>query len=404
MWDARFDSIRDRKLNELVIFSAMIRTDPSKRREYVDIIQHLARDLDVIDALQADLPVPHSEPIMSKIYRGRLSRYESLDEYVLDECRKAVREMINPPERIASPQRLPSAEERKRIEPPVAQQSIEPPEIPKRIEPPVAAQSLNAPEVPQRIEPPVAQQSIEPPEIPQRLEAPDEPGKIDAPQEAAKLEAPEESHKLEAPEETAKIEPPEEPVKLDAPAEPEKIDAPVDPDETFDLVVSVEDAVTLKKVREMKDAKIDYFIDEEMSGHTKDDVCEEIISFLKTDIALIDRILAIDITSKESIFKGFQGIVDFVNAADEPSYQKVYLNALNLSEKALEGEYNNVLWRLEKAIIARHPGLIGGDGSVFFQEDGQPSDQRSPSMGRRRTKVIYCSRVELSWKTNLSRR
>jgi len=395
MWDARFESIRDRKLNELVIFSAMVRTDPSKRHEYVDIIQHLARDLDVLDALQSEGPVPRSEPIMSIFYRGRLSKYEALDEYVLDECRGTEREMINPPERIGAPERLPSATEHARIESPAVQQSIKAPEVPKRIEPPVAAQTLKAPEVPQKIEPPVAQQSIESPEVPQKLEAaeesvrieppeetvkieapaeqtkiepPEESKRIGAPQEKTKIEPPEESKRIGAPQEKTKIEPPEESKRIGAPQEKTKIEAPADPDSTFELIVSVEDAVTLKKVKEMKDYKIDYFIDEELIGHTKDEACEEIISFLKTDIALINKILNINITSKASITEGLEGIIKFVNEADEPSYQKVYLNSLNLSEKALEGEYNNVLWRLEKVINERYPGLIGGSESVFFQD------------------------------------
>ena len=377
MWDARFESIRDRKLNELVIFSAMVRTDPSKRHEYVDIIQHLARDLDVLDALQSERPVPRSEPIMSTFYRGRLSKYEALDEYVLDECRGTEREMIDPPERIGAPERLPSATEHARIESPAVQQSIKAPEVPKRIEPPVAAQTLKAPEVPQKIEPPVAQQSIESPEIPQKLEAaeesvriepPEATVKIEAPAEQTKIEPPEESKRIGAPQEQTKIEPPEESKRIGAPQEKTKIEAPADPDSTFELIVSVEDAVTLKKVKEMKDYKIDYFIDEELIGHTKDEACEEIISFLKTDIALINKILNINITSKASITEGLEGIIKFVNEADEPSYQKVYLNSLNLSEKALEGEYNNVLWRLEKVINERYPGLISGSESVFFQD------------------------------------
>ena len=323
MWDARFESIRDRKLNELVIFSAMVRTDPSKRHEYVDIIQHLARDLDVLDALQSERPVPRSEPIMSTLYRGRLSKYEALDEYVLDECRGTEKEMINPPERIGAPERLPPATEHARIESPAVQQSIKAPEVPQKLE---------------------------------------------AAKESVRIEPPEETVKIEAPAEQTKIEPPEESKRIGAPQEQIKIEAPADPDSTFELIVSVEDAVTLKKVKEMKDYKIDYFIDEELIGHTKDEACEEIISFLKTDIALINKILNINITSKASITEGLEGIVKFVNEADEPSYQKVYLNSLNLSEKALEGEYNNVLWRLEKVINERYPGLIGGSESVFFQD------------------------------------
>ena len=353
MWDARFESIKDRKLNEMIIFSAMVRTDPSRRQEYVDIILHIARDLDVLDALQAEKPVPESEPIVSTLYRGRLSKYESLDEYVLDECRGTERKSGSPPER------LPQAE---------ASKSIEPPE---------ALQSLDAPEKPQGISAPAAQQSIESPEIQQRLEAPEEP---------VRVEQPAEQDRIEPPEEPTKIEPPEEPVRVEQPAEQDRIEpaegsamkeeqpepadmeGSYDTDPNFDPVVPAEDAVKLKKVREMKSSKIDHFIDEEMTGHTNDDACEEIISFLKTDIALINKILAIDITSRTSIRQGLIGIIRFVNEADEPSYQKVYLNSLNLSEKALEGEYNNILWRLEQAINARYPDLIDEEELLFFKE------------------------------------
>jgi len=186
--------------------------------------------------------------------------------------------------------------------------------------------------------------------------------------EPEKLDAPAEPDRIEAPEETPRIESPEETLKIDSPEEPGMIDAPEGGDATFDMIVTIDDAVTLKKVKEMKDRKIDYFIDEEMTGHTKDDACEEIISFLKTDIALINKILAIDITSKASINQGLAEIVRFVQEADEPSYQKVYLNALNLSEKALEGEYNNVLWRLEQVITERYPQFLDESGKVFFQD------------------------------------
>jgi hypothetical protein len=334
MWDARFDSIRDRKLNELVIFSAMVRTDPSKREDYKDIVFHLFRDLEVLDALQDDKPVPKSEPIISPLYRGRLSKYESLDEYVLDQCRKE--EYVDVPipslKDRAPQERLEPPEEVERIAPAESMGMIESPEIPQKIEPPVAQQSIQSPEIPQKIEPPVAQQSIEAPEIPQ------------------------------------KIEPPEESQKLQAPAEQAAGEEQDRSDFTFELVISIDDAVTLKRVKEMKDSKIDHFIDEETSGHIKEVACESVIAFLKNDILLIDKILGINVSSKTGIEESLRDIVQFVENADEPKYQKVYLNSLNRNEKDLEGEYNNVLRRLEGVIHDRYPHVMKETHSVFFEE------------------------------------
>lgn len=298
MWDARFDSIRDRKLNELVIFSAMVRTDPSKREDYKDIVFHLFRDLEVLDALQDDKPVPKSEPITSPLYRGRLSKYESLDEYVLDQCRKE--EYVDVP--------IPSLKDR------APQERLEPPEEVERIAPAESMGMIESPEIPQKIEPP------------------------------------EESQKLQAPAEQA------------AGEEQDRSDF------TFELVISIDDAVTLKRVKEMKDSKIDHFIDEETSGHIKEVACEYVIAFLKNDILLIDKILGINVSSKTGIEESLRDIVQFVENADEPKYQKVYLNSLNRNEKDLEGEYNNVLRRLEGVIHDRYPHVMKETHSVFFEE------------------------------------
>ena len=88
MWDARLEAIRDRKLNELVIFAALVRTDMSKRHEFIGIIDKLNMDLDLIEALAEGGPIPQTEPIDSPLYRDRLSKLETLDEYCFDACRK----------------------------------------------------------------------------------------------------------------------------------------------------------------------------------------------------------------------------------------------------------------------------------------------------------------------------
>ena len=118
----------------------------------------------------------------------------------------------------------------------------------------------------------------------------------------------------------------------------------------------------------MKDSKIDRFIDEETSGHIKEVACESVIAFLKNDILLIDKILGINVSSKTGIEESLRDIVQFVENADEPKYQKVYLNSLNRNEKDLEGEYNNVLRRLEAVIHDRYPHVMKETHSVFFEE------------------------------------
>jgi len=331
MWDARFESIKDRKLNELVIFSAMVRTDPANRHELLDIIAKIGRDLDVLDALSKGNPVPKSEPILYTVYRGRLSKYESLDEYILDQCREVgsdnVQECIEEALRLAAPNVM----------------------------------------APERIAAPADSPRLSPVEAQVRIEAPEEPIGIEPPAETERIDAPEEPERLDAPDEVGKIEAPETPQKLDAPEEKPRLDAPASDDSVFDLIVPVDDAVTLKKVREMKDRKIDFFIDAEMSGRFKDEACEDVISFLKTDIALIDKILAINITSKTDIENGIREIIQFVHDADEPKYQKIYLNSLDYNEKEDEAEYNNVLRRLEDVINDRYLHLVGDSQSLFFE-------------------------------------
>ena len=123
----------------------------------------------------------------------------------------------------------------------------------------------------------------------------------------------------------------------------------------------------LKRIREMKDGKIDVFIDREMNGHFNDEACENVISFLKTDLKLIDLILSINVTSKEDIESKIRSILKLVEEADEPQNQKMYLNALNDEEKSLEGQYNAFLRRLEAVITSRYAFLLDdSESSLFF--------------------------------------
>ena len=348
MWDARFESIKDRKLNELVIFAAMVRTDMARRHEYMEIMNQIYTDLDVIAALAEDRPLPDSRPITSTLYRSRLSKMELLDEYCLDQCRKAEQDQSDIRGTIISAAeekaKIEAAAENPKVSAPEKIPTIEAPEAVSRIESPEDTQRIEAPEPIQTIEPVLETAKIDQPKEKQRLEAADTPASIEAAEKIEKIEAPEEQSKLDAPEEGA-----------------------VDPDSTFDLIVSVEDAVLLKKVKEMKDSKIDYFIDAEMAGRFKEKACEDVISFLKTDIALIDMILSINITSKKDIETKIRSIVEFVENAEEPKHQKMYLNSLDYNEKETEAEYNKALKRLDEVITTRYSYVLNGSSSAFFQ-------------------------------------
>ena len=360
MWDARFEGIRDRKLNELVIFSAMVRTDMARRQEYLQIINQIATDLDVIEALVEERPVPESKPISSELYRSRLSKMELLDEYCLDACRSAGGS--TKPEQPAPEMEAPAKEGA--LEEPDKVDSIKAPEKSPRLEPSEPKPSIEAPEEIHRIGSSDPVQSIEAPERPQGIPAPEAVQRLEPSDPVQSLDSPDKVDSIEAPEAQQSI-----PALETLKSIPSGCDIPddvggegpteQDPDDvTFDLIISIQDAVTLKKVRMMKDRKIDYFIDAEMEGRFKDEACEDVISFLKVDLKLIDTILSVDFTSKRDIEEKIRAIVKLVQGAEEPRHRKLYYNALNRSEKDLESEYHAVLQGLENVMTSRYSHLM----------------------------------------------
>lgn len=345
MWDARLEAIRDRKLNEMVIFSALIRTDMPKRKEFFDIIEKLNKDLDLIEALAENDTIPETTPITSEMYRSRLSKMELMDEYCLDACRKG-ENGFGP---IICKEHMTTSVAVKQDASVAVKQKAEAPAVIPEYPKPVQVENKVETEM----------------EIPE-VDEPEKPAEI--PIHAIKQDTPE-VIPPEEPQEMIK----EEPEEKSAEAEPVK-DEPVQEGATteeseggiYDLVISVDDAVSLKRVREMKDGKIDLFIDREMNGHFNDDACEDVITFLKTDIRLIDMILSINVTSKEDIENKVKQIVDFVESAEEPKHQNLYINSLNEEERALEGQYNDVLKRLEGVIASRYSYVLSKESSSLF--------------------------------------
>ena len=366
MWDAKLEAMRDRKLNEMVVFAAMVRTDISKRHEYIEIIDKLNLDLDVIEAICADREPPKSEPIVSELYRSRLSKMELLDEYCLDALRNDRKQRSPPKEEKMEPEqpKVEEAEPAQALEPAEPQQAIEPAEEKPRIKAPERIPAIKAPDKVESLEGSETVPAIEPAEEQPKIEAPEEVQAIDAPAKVESIESAEEAPVLEASEPSSTEEKPAEEEKPEEKAEPKG----ANDDVFFDLILSMDDAVTLKNVKAMKDSKIDLFIDREMNGHFNEDACEDVIEFLKTDLTLIDMILSINLTDKSDIENKFRNIIAFVSNANEPQHQKLYFNSLNKQESDLEGKYNEVLKKLEEVINGRYSYILEGNSSIFFEE------------------------------------
>ena len=83
MWDANLIiRVRDRKLNEIMVFASMAKIDSSNVDTYIDIIVSLGDDIDACDTLldtEGEAAI-ELDPIDSQEYISRLSPSEKADE------------------------------------------------------------------------------------------------------------------------------------------------------------------------------------------------------------------------------------------------------------------------------------------------------------------------------------
>lgn len=124
--------------------------------------------------------------------------------------------------------------------------------------------------------------------------------------------------------------------------------------------ISKDNAETLRKVRAMKDSKIDMLIDASISGKMSVSVCDDIIDFLKIDVRICDAILSIDFNNRSSVIEGFTKIMDIVKDSDEPKHQDDYVKLLTPEESLLEFSYSQVLNSLQ--------------GMIMYMKDELPSE------------------------------
>ena len=357
MWDGTLTArVKDRKMNEILAFAAMVKVDPPRRGLYMGIIEALNDDIDVCEELIASEGAcsPSGGVIAAPEYRSRLSKAESADEDIFNSYKSAEPETVVAPaddgmveyvrdliERSLSDrgsvqdESLREAVESLKEELSACRERIER----MSVEAEYAASERAA------LEERIAEMTMENGMLESRLSA------LRSRVEAAEAAVP------EAEDEPVLETAVEEPVATTE--EVEVVETPVEeePRPIYDRILNEAQLEILDSVVEMKSAKLDAFIDMELSGEMREDVCEDIITFLKVDLAICRDLQGMDYTDRSSIEDGFIDILDVLEDSPDPAHQHVYVNSLTDEEKIVEDGYNRLMEHIQDVMIQRYTYL-----------------------------------------------
>lgn len=386
MWDANLITrVRDRKLNEIMVFASMAKIDSSNVDTYIDIIVSLGDDIDACDTLldtEGETAI-ELDPLDSPEYLSRLSPSERADEdafnalkseptvegfddellgsvreiirqaaeslnthddsdalaSVMDElksCRARVDEMSSELEfargdaQTARDQLSEAEAERDRLS--EENGSLRATIASLKTDLMLAEQKLSVLESAYSAEPaqeaqaPVEEEVTEP-------EAPSaEPEPVEQEPPVAEVEG------------TESETPAPEPEPEEAPADEAAVETQGNVQGAF---LSREKVDIIHRVRDMKDSKIDLFLDSAVNGDIPLDVCDDIVDFLKTDISVCDAILSIDFQDHDSVLDGFRRIITVLSESRDPQHQDEYVGSLMPEEAQLEYGYSQVLNSLQ---------------------------------------------------------
>ena len=114
----------------------------------------------------------------------------------------------------------------------------------------------------------------------------------------------------------------------------------------------------VEAAKRMKDSKMDEFIDLSLAGKVDENVCDNIISFLKVDVSICDALLGMDYTDMDSILDGFRTILSIIDDAPEPHSQSVYTNSLTPEQSVVEYGYNKVIEHIQDVMLRRYANLL----------------------------------------------
>ena len=355
MWDAELVTrVRDRKLNEIMIFGSMAKIDSVNVDSYIDIIVSLGDDIDACDTLldtdgEATIEL---DSIDRPAYLERLSESEMNDEVAFDAMKSEpsgetdeesmedyvkglISEAVESLKNESSSDALESMKEELRI----CRNRIE--ELSGQLDYAKGSESA-------------LQEQFDSMKV-QMDDLEKANDELDTENRRLKIELKLVSEKLSVFESvTEEPSSPAEQIddnqKETAAEEPVQEEA-VEEKESAGTFISEQNLQSLSKIREMKDRKIDELIDAAASGKIDVEVGDDIIGFLKVDVAICDTLLSIDYSKKDSVISGFKKIVDILTESKEPVYQNECVGMLNEQEAFLEFTYSQILNSVQGMIM-----------------------------------------------------
>ena len=137
-----------------------------------------------------------------------------------------------------------------------------------------------------------------------------------------------------------------------------------EPEETVEKAPVVDRILTdsqreiVVAARAMKDAKVDEFIDLSMDGKMDETICDNVVSFLKVDISICDALLEMDYSDLNSILDGFRRILSIIDESPEPRSQSVYSNSLTPDQAVIEYGYNKVIEHIQDVMLSRYADML----------------------------------------------
>ena len=416
MWDGELTArVRDRKLNEILTYAAMVKIDPVNKDRYIDIIDALSLDIDACDSLidtNGEVEVV-LEPIVDQIYYDRLTSKEAEDErtfnsYKIDPvdddqvepdediedyvkelireavdsiksessastegldalktelrmCRERIDQLTNELE-YARSESSQFEDENKDIKAEAEKMMEEIASLKNQLEESMSAKAAQSIDSPEESVADVVQQVVD--DSSDRKEpSEDNGGALSDESEQGIANEAEDKPAPDTPMGDAPEEGPapteSEPVVEDPLQEKPELASDKEPTKPIvDRILTDVELETLSKIKKMKIRKIDEFIDRSLTDKANVNYCDDIVTFLKVDVGICDALLEMDYTDIDSIVNGFKEILDILEEAPDPRSQSIYVRSLTDEERILEAGYNGIVEHVQAVMLDRYANLL----------------------------------------------
>ncbi len=121
-----------------------------------------------------------------------------------------------------------------------------------------------------------------------------------------------------------------------------------------DRILSDSEIESLRKILDMKNSKIDEFIDMSLQRRINDNVCDDVVNFLKLDTDICRMLIGIDYSDFDSIVSGFRSLLDLLESAPEAKFQKRYRSTLDPQQAELEMTFVAIVNKIHDVIQSRY--------------------------------------------------